>query len=125
MSQIVKTFTALMMMLFLMLTTTSMLGLMVDTVTAQNMHSSMIEELENSHYAKAVIEDCFNAARANGYQLEMILYSTEQGRISCNDIANIPQQMTGVYTAEVVLAYELNSPFFYLQLNQTIAGYAR
>jgi len=98
---------------------------MTDTVIAQNLHSAMIDELENSHYARGVMKECFSAAKSNGYQLELILYSTEKGRIACKGESQIPQSTEGVYTAEVVLSYSLESPFFYLNKQQTIAGYAR
>lgn len=125
MSQIVKAFTGLIMMMFLMLTAIGVLGLFTDTISAHNLHSAMIDELENSHYAKAVLEDCFSSAETNAYQLEIILYSTESGRIVCKSKSQIPQSTEGVYMAEVVLAYGLESPFFYLNQQQEIAGYAR
>ena len=125
MSQIVKTFTALMMLLFLMFTTTSMLALMTDSVSAQNLHSAMIEELENSHYAISVMEDCFRVAKDNAYQLEMVIYSRESGKVIACESTQIPQNTEGIYAVEVVLTYSLKSPFFYLNQEQTIAGYGR
>ena len=125
MSQVVKTFTGFIMMMFLMLTAVSMLGMYTETVSAQNLHSAMIDELENSNYAKTVMEDCFTVADSNNYQLEIHLYSTEMGKVSCKNKSELPQVVKGVYMAEVVVEYALRSPLFYLNEQQIVAGYAR
>ncbi len=124
MSQIVKAFTGIFMVMFLMMTATGILGAFLEVSNAQDLHAAIIDELENSNYARAVLEECFAVAEEASYQLEICLYSNN-GLISCTSAADIPISTTTVSMAEVVLKYPFKIAFFDLNMQQKIFGYAR
>lgn len=125
MSQIIKTFTGIVMVMFLMMTASGILGAFLQTMNAQDLHSAMIEELENSHYAKPVVQECFDAAKQAAYELEVCLYSETQAMVTCKSAADIPADMSDIFLAEVILKYPVQIAFFDLNIQQEIFGYAR
>ena len=125
MSQIIKSFTGIVMVMFLMMTGSGVLSAFLQTMHAQNLHASMIDELENSHYAKSVIEECFAVLEHTSYELEICLYSETQATTACRSIADIPANMDNISLAEVVLRYPVQIVFWDLDMKQEIFGYAR
>ena len=63
MSQVIKTFLGVFLILFLTVTAAGVLGAFYQMLHAQNLHAKMIDELENSDYAPLVMEACFESDR--------------------------------------------------------------
>ena len=60
MSQILKTFLGLFLILTMVATSAGILSSFLSVMTAQNMHAAMISEMEDSDFYPQVIMDCFN-----------------------------------------------------------------
>lgn len=83
----------------------------LDSYAAQNMHSDIINELENSNLSQKVITNSIQRAEDAGYELEIVPITNAKGEI---------------LMAEVKLKYEYAVPF--LRVNNSfheIYGYAR
>ena len=125
MSQIIKAFTGVFFMLLMMCLSVGILGMFLQTVHAQNLHASMINELENSHYAKSVIEECFRVSNEYGYDLDMTLYDKTKGVLRCEDVAFIPEDCTDISMVEVELMYSLKMEWLGIDVQQKSFGYGR
>lgn len=125
MSQIVKAFTGVFVVLYMMVTATGILSCFFQVAHAQNFHAAIIDEMENSNYSPTVLRSCFEAADVAGYELEITLYhkNTPYERIS--NIQQIPMELIDMKLAEVRLKYKLEIAFFQLALEQELYGYAR
>ena len=125
MSQIMKAFMGIFLLMLLVVTATGMLGAFLEVSHAQNLHAAMIDEIENSNYAKPVLEDCFDAAKKSSYSLQIDLYLRNGGMVSCTRSNQLPNSVEDVILAEVVLSYPFRIVFFDIELWQEIFGYAR
>lgn len=125
MSQVMKAFMGVFMVLFLMATSTGVIDAFYQMLHAQNTHAVMIDELENSDYARNVMEACFEIAEREDYRLQLSLYSdTEEGKI-CTDSTDIPETTANITMVEVVLFYDIEIVFFDIVTEQQLFGYAR
>lgn len=125
MSQVMKAFTGVFMVLFLMTTSTGVLGAFYQILHAQNTHAVMIDELENSDYAKSVMEACFETAEKEGYHLQLSLYSETDEIRTCTTASDLPENTKQVSMAEVILQYSVEVAFFEIEREQQLFGYAR
>ena len=125
MSQIIKAFTGVFIVLFLMTTGTGILGAFLQTLQAQNLHGKVIDELENSDYATSVLEEAFEIAQRQGVTLEVLLYLKNGEVLSCDSKNTVPEVLENVEMAEVLLAYPIRIPFVGLNQSHRLAGYAR
>lgn len=125
MSQVMKAFTGVFMVLFLMITSTGVLGAFYQILHAQNTHAVMIDELENSDYTKSVMEACFETAEREGFHLQLSLYSDAEEIKKCTSKEELPQNTDSVSMAEVVLNYSVEIAFFDVNVEQQLFGYAR
>lgn len=125
MSQVMKAFMGVFMVLFLMATSTGVIGAYYQVLHAQNTHAVMIDELENSDYARSVMEACFEIAEQEEYSLQLSLYSdTAEGKI-CTSSTDIPETTANITMVEVVLFYDIEIAFFEIITEQQLFGYAR
>lgn len=125
MSQVMKAFMGVFMVLFLMITSAGVLGAFYQILHAQNTHAMMIHELENSDYAKVVMEACFETAEVEEYRLQLSLYSDSEGIKTCTHVAELPENTEGIHMVEVVLFYDIEIAFFEIAKEQQLFGYAR
>lgn len=125
MSQIIKAFTGVFIVMFLMATGTGILGAFLQTMQAQNFHGKVIDELENSDYARPVLEDAFQIAKQSGGTLEVLLYMENGSSVCCDSLITMPETIGKVEMAEVLLTYPLQLPFIGTIKNYQLAGYAR
>ncbi|MBR4026464.1 MAG: hypothetical protein IKJ01_02745 [Lachnospiraceae bacterium] len=125
MSQIMKAFMGIFMILFLMVSSVGMLGAFLQVLHAQDMHACMIDEMENSNYCKEVLEECFEIAEQSGYKLELILYQENYKAVSCTTKAELPQENVDIALAKVTLEFPFRIVFFQINDNYKISGYGR
>lgn len=125
MSQVMKAFMGVFMVMFLMTTSTGVLGAFYQILHAQNTHAVMIDELENSDYARSVMEACFETAESEEYRLQMSLYSEEGGALTCTSISELPERTDDISMVEVILFYDMEIAFFEIAEEQQLFGYAR
>ena len=125
MSQVMKAFMGVFMVLLLMTTSAGVLGAFYQILHAQNTHAIMLDELENSDFAKGIMEACFETAKMEEYRLQMNLYSTSSDIKTCMCVEDIPQNTEDVRMVEVVLFYDIELAFFDIAKEQQLFGYAR
>ena len=113
------------MVMFLMITSTGVLGAFYQILHAQNTLAVMIDELENSDYAKSIMVACFETAAVEDYDLQLSLYSDTEGIKTCTSIADLPEDTADVSMVEVVLQYSIELAFFEVAQEQQLYGYAR
>lgn len=125
MSQVMKAFMGVFMVLLLMTTSAGVLGGFYQILHAQNTHAVMLDELENSDFAKGVMQACFETAKMEEYRLQMNLYSTTNEIIVCMNIDEIPANTEDIKMVEVILFYDIELAFFDIAKEQQLFGYAR
>lgn len=125
MSQVLKGYMGVFLVLFLMATSTGMIGAFYQMLQAQNTHAGMIEELENSNYAKNVMETSFKIAERQDYRLQLSLCLDTEERKICTSSTELPETTAHVTMVEVILSYDINFTFFDVSTEQHLAGYAR
>ncbi len=125
MSQIIKAFTGIYLLLLLMVSSTGVLSAFLQTLHAQNLHSMIIDELENSDYARSILEAAFQEAEKNQYDLHLILYRNHEAAVVCEEVTELPEDLGDVSMAEVCLGYEIALTFFDISLPQKLIGYGR
>lgn len=125
MSQVIKAFMGVFMVMFLMVTSTGVLGAFYQVLHAQNTHAAMIDEIENSNFARPVMESCFAMAKEKGYALQLSLYSENHTVITCMNQSELPENTEDVILAEVALKYSIEVAFFEVDAEQELFGYAR
>lgn len=125
MSQIIKAFTGIFIVMFMMVSATGILGTFLQTLHAQNLHAAIINELENSDYARTVLIEVFDTAEEGGYELRLRLYQEYEEYILCAAAEEVPEDVSSVMMAEVTLSYPVQLLFFQVSQKQDIVGYAR
>lgn len=125
MSQIMKAFMGVYMVLLLMTTSAGVLGAFYQILHAQNTHAIMLDELENSDFAKVIMEACFETAERESYRLQMNVYSSANEMQICTDAQELPERTEDVTMVEVVLFYDIEIAFFDIAREQQLFGYAR
>lgn len=125
MSQIMKAFTGIFLILFMMLTVTGILGAFFQVTHAQNFYGVVVDELENSDYAPEVLKECFALAELSGYEIGVTLYPEHNPYIEVKQAENIPMDTDDVTMARVQLTYPVEVAFLGINLEQEIYGYAR
>lgn len=124
MSQIMKTYLGVFLLLLLMFSTTGFLGAYMQIIGAQNMHAKIIDELENSGFYMEVIRENLQIADEKNYDLEFTLYRNGS-TIVIDDVNDIDGRIQEIYLAKVRLSYDYEIPFYGISETQTLEAYAR
>ena len=124
MSQIMKSFLGLFLLLFLMASCASILTGFLSVLEAQDLHATMIDELEDSHFYPEITVSLINDAIALGYEPKITLYYADKTSVACQKPSDVPQDGQVDY-AEVVLDFPLEMGFFGLKDWHSLTGFAR
>uniref|UniRef100_UPI0040574147 hypothetical protein n=1 Tax=Agathobacter sp. TaxID=2021311 RepID=UPI0040574147 len=125
MSQIMKAFMGIFLILFLMASSASVLGAFLQVLKAQDMHAMVVDELENSDYSQPVLQESFTIAEKSGYDLDITLYQENHETYLCSEKGQIPQNTKDAEMAKVTLTFFFQIPFFAINQGYSISGYAR
>lgn len=125
MSQIMKAFTGVFMVLFMTAVSMGLLGAFLQVSRARSFHAMVIDELENSDYHKGVLESCLVAAGKHNYDMTITLYEAEGGYVVCKSIADIPIEKGSIDLARVDMKFVITIPFLGMENTQNISGYGR
>ena len=125
MSQIMKAFTGIYMLLLMMVVSAAILGMFLRVLHAQNLHAALIDEMENSNYAVSVLKESFTVAKEAGYQVELTVFRDGKDPLVLKKNSDVPAGLTDVLMAEVTLSYPFTIPFLGIDEQQQIYGYAR
>lgn len=125
MSQIMKTFMGIFLILFLMASSASVLGAFLQVLKAQDMHAMIVDELENSDYCLPVLQESFQKTEDMGYDLDVILYQENHETYVCSQKEMLPQVTKDIEMAKVTLVFYFEIPFLHIHQSYAISGYAR
>lgn len=107
----IETAIGIIMLAFMGVLGASYVTVSLNTQRAQNYHSAVVQELENSDYATDVIESAKRQAIENGY-----------GELK---IEKKTSSKTGESYAKVTLPYRYSIPILGIKWDHEIVGYAR
>ncbi len=125
MSQIMKAFTGIFIVLFMTASSMGILGAFLQVSKAQEYHATMIDELENSDYSGKVLTECLDVAAENEYEVEITLYEKNGGCITCTESENIPQTIPQIDMAKIDMKFTIIIPFLGIENEQKLSGYGR
>ena len=125
MSQIMKAFTGIFMVLVMTAVSMGLLGAFLQVSRARSFHAMVIDELENSDYHSGVLEECLQAANKNNYNMTITLYESEGGYVVCKTVSDIPGDIGSVDLARVDMNFSIVIPFLGIENIQNIHGYGR
>lgn len=112
MSTVFKAYTAIFLVLMAVFISVGILSVQMDTQNARDYHASVVNEIENSNHSPTVIQVCKDEARANGYELEVVVYENTSGNYT-------------FVTSKVTLKYQYTINFLGIQSQKEVIGYAR
>lgn len=125
MSQIIKAYTGVFLVLFLMATGVGILGAFLQTMQAQDLHGKIIDELENSDYAVGVLKETYEITENYGLNLEVLLYLENGECLHCGNRMEVPDTLEQVTMAEVAVTYPIRIAFWGIEKEHRLTGYAR
>lgn len=125
MSQIMKAFLGIFLMMFLVAGSAGILSAFMVVVDAQDMHAGMVDEAENSNFSPAVMADCFRRAEEAGYTLTVTLYYENREQEIYSSSAGLPESTSDVSGARLELCFPFRVSFFGIETEHTLSAYAR
>lgn len=125
MSQIIKTFLSVFLILFMTVTGVGLLSAYMQVMNAQDMQARIVDEMENSNYASAVAGRCYEEATQAGYELTIVFYYDNGGTVSCSSAANLPGDVSDVTMAKVELTFPFEVKFLGIHKKHVFSGYAK
>lgn len=125
MSQIMKSFLGIFIMLFMALTSIGILSAFLQVMDAQDMHARIINELENSNFSASVIRENFEMAEEAGYQLSVTLYYENEKQTEYPEKEAVQESSSAASMAKVNLEYPFQIAFFEMNSCHVLSGFAR
>jgi hypothetical protein len=125
MSQVIKAFFGVFFVLFMSVVSAGILSAFMVVVDAQDIHASMIDEIEDSNFYPGILQDCFAEAEQAGYQIEITLYQEDYSQIVCSSADMIPADTSQVTSARVDMTFPFSVGFFGIWQQHTLSAYAR
>lgn len=111
MSQIITTYTMLIMFILNVFLCVSVSNATISMSEAKEFKAHVIAEIENSNFNQNVIDACVNQAKAEGYDLFITKFMYDENQ--------------DIQTAEVVLTYSYKLPILGVENTKTTRGIAR
>ena len=124
MSQIMKSFMGLFVVLMMIVVVTGLLGVFLDVVEAQDFHTNAIVQLQDSDCSLVVMKQLYDAAAEKGYRLT-IQFAMSEGLIESNSAAQLPAAVPDTATVIVRLEYPVRIIVFGMEKYRRLVGYAR
>ena len=124
MSQILKSFLGVFLVMMLALSGIGILGGFINVLKAQNQYSEMILELEDSNFYAPVIKENFELAEVCGNELNVTLYYPDSRVVTCTSAEQVPDT-SEVEMARVELVFYYRIPFLGIEKGNVLSGYAR
>lgn len=125
MSQIMKCFTGIFIILFMTVSSIGILSAFLTVISAQNLHASIINELENSDFYEEVVRESFAKAEETKNVLVLTFYYSDNTSIEVTSEELDKYKPENVEMAKVDLRFNLNSGLFSLSDEHILSGYAR
>ncbi|SFG15649.1 hypothetical protein SAMN04487761_10632 [Lachnospiraceae bacterium C7] len=122
MSQVVKAFLGIFMIMLLAVTSVGILTTFLTITNAQDEHARIINEIENSNFYSEVVKECSKNARENGYDADIVVYYDNETKGA--DLQHL-NDTKDAKAARVKLSVPVKIGFFDLNYNYKLDGYAR
>lgn len=125
MSQIIKTFLSVFLILFMTAASLGILTTYLQVLGAQDLQAQMVDEIENSSFAPGVVSRCFSDAETAGCELAVTYYYDGGGTVRCTRAAQTLSDVGSVSMARVELTFPLEFKLFGFKKQHTFTGYAK
>ncbi|MEE1028366.1 MAG: hypothetical protein UH211_06750 [Agathobacter sp.] len=125
MSQIMKSFMGVFIMLFMTISCIGILSGFLSVLAAQDLHAAIISELEDSDFYEEVIKESFDKAKQAGSTLTMTLYYSDNTTREIGEGDAINLDNIDVEMAKVNLKFNIKIGIFALNDEHILSGYAR
>ena len=123
MSQIMKAFFGIFLIMFMTVTSSGILSGFMTVVEAQNLHAQIINELEDSDFNREVAKGCFKNASDVDDTLELTFYMLDNTTKTVADASQIPDSIQ-ITKARVELKFDYIVAFFGIRQKHVLSGYA-
>lgn len=123
MSQIMKAFLGVFLVLLMALTAMGILSAYMEVLNAQDMQARFVDEIENSDFNAAVIQECFAQSQAAGYTLSVTLFLEDAAVATAHNAQQVPQ--TAADMAKVQLEFPFRVSFLGIDQTHTFVSYAK
>ena len=123
MSQIMKAFFGIFLIMFMTVTSSGILSGFMTVVEAQNLHAQIINELEDSDFNREVAKGCFKNASDVDDTLELTFYLLDNTTKTVADASQIPDS-NQITKARVELKFDYIVAFFGIRQKHVLSGYA-
>ena len=123
MSQIMKSFLGVFLIMFMVVTSSGVLSGFLTVVEAQNLHAQIINELEDSDFYRDVARACFDSATEHDNILEITFYMADNTTKIASNAAQIPDS-DQIVKARVELKFDYRVAFFGIEQEHVLSGYA-
>ncbi|MBQ1993232.1 MAG: hypothetical protein II243_02080 [Lachnospiraceae bacterium] len=120
-----KSFMGVFIMLFMSVTSIGILSGFLSVLSAQDLHSCIISELEDSDFYEEIIKESFNKAQQAGDDLTLTLYYADNTtqEITSENISEISNY--DIEMAKVNLKFNIKMGVFAINDEHILSGYAR
>lgn len=125
MSQVIKTFLGLYLIVFMLVVSTGILTAYMEVLNAQDLQARIIDELENSNYAASVAKALYRDAGRSGCGLTLTLYYEDGGTAVITKSSLVPASIGDVALARVELTFPFQVAVLGIRQEHTLTGYAR
>lgn len=125
MSQIIKTFLGVFLILLMAVTSIGILTAYMEVLNAQDLQARVVDEIENSDFAPSVIQSGYSEAKKAGCNLSVTLYYESGGTAVLSDASQVPGNTEDVSMARVELTFPFKVAFLGIEKEHTFTGYAR
>lgn len=125
MSQVVKTFMGIFLILFMIVTSIGILTAYLQVMNAQDLQARIVDEIENSDYAAEVVKGCFDQSTRYGYSLQLTYYFENGGTVCVKAKDSVPSDVESIAMARVELSFPFQVGFLNINKAHTFTSYAR
>lgn len=125
MSQIIKAFMGVFLILFMAATAMGILSAYMEVMSAQDMQARMVDEIENSDFNEGVIRECFVRCSDAGYELAVTLFMEDSAVLTAHSAGEVYGGYGNVDLAKVELKFPFRVAFFGINNTHTFVSYAK
>lgn len=123
MSQIMKAFLGVFLIMFMAVTSSGVLSGFLAVIEAQNLHAQIINELEDSDFHSDVARQCFESAAEKKDALSITFYMADNSTHTATGVSGIPDS-SDIVKARVELKFNYQVAFFGIDQEHVLSGYA-
>lgn len=124
MSQIMKAYLGVLLLLLFTFTASGFLGAYLQVICAQDMHARFVDEIENSNFYSGTIEEVFAQAEKAGYELRLTIYEGRNEHVLTSG-KDIPKLEGYIDMGRLELFFPFSVPFFKIEKKQCLSAYIR